>query len=282
MKSALLFTRSFLLTALFALPAIPQAATFRDDFNTGVGSWEAGPAWYALGSGAGATLTVDTPSDEFAWNISFGLLNSWVIETEFTFESLYNDGNWTGTAGIALANSQNQLLYLADVIHSQDLYLYPGMGYYDGTWHDTLDPNVWHPNTQGTVKLRLERPAGSDQLRYTVTCDNGFRQEYVSSPIPAFILNQVSRFGLRGFKSKVSFQYVEVTTPLPATLDIAMVPGLTLRGEPGTSFEIQHAFAVEATEWTTLTNLTLQSNTLTWFDMSATNSTRRFYRALEQ
>jgi hypothetical protein len=234
------------------------------------------------GTGPVATLTVDIPADEFAWRSGLALKNSWVIETEFTFESLYNDGNWTGTAGIALANSQNQLLYLADVIYSQDAFLYPGMGYYDGSWHNTLEPQAWHPGAQNTVKLRLTRPPGSDRLTFSVTCENGFKQECVSLPIPESTRNQIAKVGLRGFKSKVSFSYVDITTPLRSTMEIAMYPGLTLRGEPGTIFEIQYAESVDAVEWDSLTTVTLESNVLLWCDTTATTASRRFYRAIER
>ncbi|GEM_PF-2061846 len=88
--------------------------------------------------------------------------------------------------------------------------------------------------------------------------------------------------GLRGFKSKVSFLYVDVATPLRSTMEIAMYPGLTLRGEPGTTFEIEYAESVDAIEWNFLTSITLESNVLMWFDTTATAASRRFYRAVGQ
>lgn len=260
------------------------AAVFNDDFSTGSDAWQTGVAWSVLGSGPNAALTVDTAGDEFAWNTVVPLLGSWVIETEFTLQSLYNDGNWTGTAGIALANDQNQLLYLADVIYSQDAYVLPGMGYYDGSWHNTLEGAQWTPGAQSKFKLRLERPAGSDRFNFTVTCDNGLRLEFTSLPIPASTLNQIQRVGLRGFKSRTAFSYANVTTPAspPVQLTIAMYPGVTLEGIPGSTYAIQSAETVDATEWQTLETVTLLSATQMWFDTGALGMPRRFYRAVEQ
>jgi hypothetical protein len=61
-----------------------------------------------------------------------------------------------------------------------------------------------------------------------------------------------------------------------------MYPGMTILGEPGSQFEIQSADSVDSAEWNTLTNLTLEGSSTIWFDTSATNAGRRFYRAIEQ
>lgn len=284
MKNPLSPLTSFAAFALALSPggAPAQASQYFDDFKDGMDSWNAGSAWFVQGEGSTAVLTADTQADAFAWNSGIPLGSSWVIETEFTFENLYNDGNWTGTAGIALANSQSQLLHLADVIYSQDAWLYPGLAYYTGEWHNTLEPREWHPSAQNQVKLRLERPHGSDRLLFTVTCPNRFRRQFTSLPMPAFILNQITQVGLRGFRSRVNFHYVNVVTPLPSVVELNMYPGMSILGEPGSQFEIQSADSVEAAEWNTLTNLTLEGSRLIWFDTSATNASRRFYRAIEQ
>lgn len=259
-----------------------RAARYFDDFSGGTGAWQSGPAWFADGTGAAADLVVDTPGDEFAWNNVVVLGYSWSMEMEFSFEDLYNDDNWTGTAGFALADQQGHLIYLADVIFSEDAWVYPGMGYYTDAWHNTLEPNEWHPGAESTITLRLERPPGSDRLKFVVTCPNGFRREYTSLPVPAPILDQATKMGLRGFKSRVRFHQIEVVTPLPPVVELALHPGLTIRGEPGSRFRVDFTSDLESGEWHTLTNLTLTGSSQVWFDLTATHATRRFYRTVQE
>ncbi len=190
--------------------------TFHYDFNDGVSGWQLGSDWGLESLGPKESgLSVDTQGDSFAWLGSVSLEASWAIDTDFQFQNLYNDHNWTGTAGIALGGNTFNLLLLADVILSQDKWIYPGAGYYNGQWNNVLSATAWYPGATNRIHLRLERPLGTNALRFTVTGANGFARVLSTGPVPDSMWNQITRVGLRGFKSKVRFSSVTIETPVP-------------------------------------------------------------------
>jgi len=56
--------------------------------------------------------------------------------------------------------------------------------------------------------------------------------------------------------------------------------GLLIYGQTNSSYAIQSAEAVPTTNWTTLTNILLRSRPDSWLDLTATNHSLRFYRAM--
>jgi hypothetical protein len=200
----------FLLTAVDS-----RGATFHYDFNDGVSGWQLGSGWGLESLGPEeSVLSVDTQGDSFAWLSGVSLEASWAIDADFRFENLYNDNNSTGTAGIALGGNGFNLLLLADVILSLDRQIYPGVAYYNGQWNNVLSAPAWHPGATNQIHLRLERSPGSNALRFTVKGANGFIRTLSTSPVPDGMWNQITRVGLRGFKSKVRFSSVTIKTPL--------------------------------------------------------------------
>jgi len=65
------------------------------------------------------------------------------------------------------------------------------------------------------------------------------------------------------------------------SLNIALYPGLTVTGTPGKAYNISYASAVDATTWTSLTNITLPASPYLFFDTNSATSTARFYRVQE-
>jgi hypothetical protein len=66
--------------------------------------------------------------------------------------------------------------------------------------------------------------------------------------------------------------------PLPATLGLQMYPGIAIQGEVGRFYRIEYTNAVNAPDWTLLTNLPLPSSPFLYFDTSARGEPARFYR----
>ena len=61
-----------------------------------------------------------------------------------------------------------------------------------------------------------------------------------------------------------------------------LYPGLTLHGTLGRTYEIEYTVDVTApTNWLPLATVTLTNSPWMWFDTTATNASRRFYRAVE-
>lgn len=142
---------------LYRIDEIAPNATW-DDFSGGPGTWSLTPDWSLKSSSSGAPLlAVNTEGDRFAWKTNITLATSWAVETTVQLSSLYNDGGTTGTAGFALGSANLNLLALADVIYSEDGWAYPGVGYRNGAWNDSLTSHPWIPGATNTLTLRLER-----------------------------------------------------------------------------------------------------------------------------
>jgi len=62
------------------------------------------------------------------------------------------------------------------------------------------------------------------------------------------------------------------------TLDLVRVPMLVVSGEPMSLAQLQYANRVDATNWTTITNVVLTSNAFFWADLTYPVPTNRFYR----
>ncbi len=68
---------------------------------------------------------------------------------------------------------------------------------------------------------------------------------------------------------------------LPAGLEIALYPGLTLTGTSGTSYRVEYLDALQVTSgWQTLTNITIPYTPFRVIDETAPLPARRFYRAV--
>lgn len=71
--------------------------------------------------------------------------------------------------------------------------------------------------------------------------------------------------------------------PAAASLSLTVQPStisLTITGTPSALYQIQRASALPATNWTTLTNIYMPSQTFNLIDQPATNALPRFYRAI--
>lgn len=68
-----------------------------------------------------------------------------------------------------------------------------------------------------------------------------------------------------------------------AALDLRLVSGqpeVTVEGAAGSTYRLEYAPAIPATNWILLTNLSLPASSFTIADPTATNSINRFYRAI--
>jgi hypothetical protein len=62
-----------------------------------------------------------------------------------------------------------------------------------------------------------------------------------------------------------------------------MYAGLTIAGPPGATYRVEYRPAFgEAAPWTTLTNVTLGSTPLLFFDPGSHRRNQRFYRAVRE
>ena len=67
----------------------------------------------------------------------------------------------------------------------------------------------------------------------------------------------------------------------PASLSVGLHAGLRIAGTTGATYRIEFVNQVDATNWMTLTNLTLPASPYFWADPdSVTNQSRRYYRAV--
>lgn len=81
----------------------------------------------------------------------------------------------------------------------------------------------------------------------------------------------------------LSSDYTPSAAP-PATLGVAMYPGITIRGAIGRPYGIDYADKLDrtpiTTNWHRLTNFFLPRTPYLFFDLTATNSAERYYRAV--
>jgi len=75
---------------------------------------------------------------------------------------------------------------------------------------------------------------------------------------------------------------VEVFTPPTSITAINMYAGLTLTGMVGTTNRIDFKNDIAASNWTVLTNLVLPSSPYLFIDANSPNSTKGFYRVVQQ
>ncbi len=82
-----------------------------------------------------------------------------------------------------------------------------------------------------------------------------------------------------GFDDMFVATPAQVLPAQPVELDVAMRPCLWISGSVGAHYLIQYSTTLPATNWTTLTNVVLQSTPFLYADLAATNQSR-FYRAI--
>ena len=74
------------------------------------------------------------------------------------------------------------------------------------------------------------------------------------------------------------------TTVMPvatnATLQLSLLPVLTIFGTPGAMYRIERATELNANAWVALTNIELATSPFLWVDTQSTNSLWQFYRAI--
>lgn len=71
--------------------------------------------------------------------------------------------------------------------------------------------------------------------------------------------------------------------PSDPQTELAMYPGLTLRGLAGANYRIEFRDAFQPTnQWTVLTNVVIPTSPHLWIDVSALGKAQRFYRAVAQ
>ncbi len=83
-------------------------------------------------------------------------------------------------------------------------------------------------------------------------------------------------FGFDDFVIAVS----EQVRPAEAQLQLAMCPGLCISGTVGCVYRVDYCADLKTTNWIFLANTLLQESPQWFFDVTATNSQRRFYRAV--
>ncbi len=72
-----------------------------------------------------------------------------------------------------------------------------------------------------------------------------------------------------------------IVVPSPApSINLRFVPGLWIEGTIGRRYQLQWSENVSAEHWVDAELITLPERPTFWADASATNSARRFYRAL--
>ncbi|MBM3832669.1 MAG: formylglycine-generating enzyme family protein [Verrucomicrobia bacterium] len=90
--------------------------------------------------------------------------------------------------------------------------------------------------------------------------------------LPNFVLISLCFFG-----------DLAVSAQTPASLKIDLPGRLTITGEPGAVYSIEYVTDLSKTNaWRCLDFLQLPSRTHTWVDLSSSNASRRFYRAVRQ
>jgi hypothetical protein len=161
------------------------AAHFYDDFTSGSSDWRLAAEWAVTVAPSGeGRLVADAASDSFAWNMAVTLDTSWSIECDVNFDKLLAVGGRDGVASIAIAEGPTRALrVLAAIQHNASGEVSIGLQYLDGRWHSIVEA-PWQRGVVPDYHLRLERLPGSDRLRFTVSCTNGFRFASDSNPVP--------------------------------------------------------------------------------------------------
>ena len=61
---------------------------------------------------------------------------------------------------------------------------------------------------------------------------------------------------------------------------LGFYPGITIQGEVGGRYRVEYSETMVGGDWTTLTSLILTDSPFLYFDATATNAARRFYRVV--
>ncbi|PYM15750.1 MAG: hypothetical protein DME18_03425, partial [Verrucomicrobia bacterium] len=144
------------------------------------------------------------------------------------------------------------------------------------------DPTGTAADCLQEIKLNFAFPSG---LTGVDMLDPGTGQVQ-TQPLPLVSARRQLVLDLNGgdavlFKFSDGAPFVGVT-PIPARLDFQMqggAPTISIRGAAGSRYQLEAAFSVPATNWTTLTNLLLLSSPYLFRDATVVNSSGRFYRA---
>lgn len=97
------------------------------------------------------------------------------------------------------------------------------------------------------------------------------------------ITNDIQQIRISG-DSTVGFDNFDSSyTPLPqqpAVLDVHLYAGLLIQGDVGRPYRVDYADRLSPTNWIPQTNLFLPNSPFLYFDVTSTNATQRFYRAI--
>ncbi|HOC55931.1 MAG TPA: DUF642 domain-containing protein [Verrucomicrobiota bacterium] len=66
----------------------------------------------------------------------------------------------------------------------------------------------------------------------------------------------------------------------PASLEVALHPGLTIAGDIGATYRIEYASSIAPTNWNLLTTVVLTSSPALFYDSTPVQEQKRFYRAV--
>ena len=235
--------------------------------------WRFGVDW----SPNPSSITVDTIGDEFAWKTNLILGNTWSMEVRAKFLDFYNREGHEGDVGLALGGSNLNLVALAHVNSTRNGSLYHETAYWTYFWNYTT-PRFWETHVAtNDIKLKVERRHGENRLHFTVTSTNGYSRTHITSDIPESILSQIRRIGLRAYKVKAEFSEILISSPLPASAEISLYPGIRIFGQTGLTYTLEYSTNLNSA-WVAFTNVTLQSPSLLWVDASWTNHPSRLYR----
>jgi hypothetical protein len=73
---------------------------------------------------------------------------------------------------------------------------------------------------------------------------------------------------------------VAVYRVVPFSLSVQMYAGVTVSGNPGSSYEIQYTTGLARTNWLPLQDITLTTNSFLYFDTGSSSTSQRFYRVI--
>jgi hypothetical protein len=125
--------------------------------------------------------------------------------------------------------------------------------------------------TSGTIRSGFL--PGINTLRLVV---NNTGQESISAPTASFAGGADATDAF--LNATVTYEIAEL--PVLRCVMQSGTPSLQIYGRTNSTYAIQSAQELPTTNWTTLTNIVLMSSPDSWLDLTATNLSMRFYRAI--
>jgi len=190
---------------------------YSDDFSSGGVGWTPGSGWSIYQPTAGQYVyRCDYTADTYSWQNYWFLDDSWVYQSDITFQNQYSGSGTTANGSFAFSSSLTSpgVSVLVDVLYSSSQAILVQVSYLSGgSWHTVLNSG-WKSGINKFCHLKVQRQPGKDYLTVIITNNQSFSYTADTSSIGKTFLDGLIIPGLRVYGGVIDFDNVDFVSPM--------------------------------------------------------------------